>query len=230
MANKTEIKFYNGDVDTSKIKFVTIIGKDKDRTMFVRTPNRKTIFELPTVEINEGETTFTAAIRCLSEEANVTRSVLRPMCIYSVTGATPLNPNGRTVFGMLYIAEILRVRPREAGQLSSYELFDNEFPKNMAREELDQRFVTYANLIYNSYIKKGAKFEVGDIVSPYKQTKGPLRTIQKGVKGTVCEVPLNRKNVVVEFKNSKDEIVDVITFTPDQLRLEEQLESSITHI
>ena len=108
--SRLEVRFYDsvssiGENGGDKLKFVVIIARSGGKFVFCKHRERSTL-ELPGGHIEPGESVREAAKRELCEETGAQRFVIRPVCVYSVTGKNRVNSTGEESFGMMYYAEI----------------------------------------------------------------------------------------------------------------------------
>ena len=108
--SRLEVSFYDsvssiGENGGDKLKFVVIIARSGGKFVFCKHRERSTL-ELPGGHIEPGESVREAAKRELCEEIGAQRFVIRPVCVYSVTGKNRVNSTGEESFGMMYYAEI----------------------------------------------------------------------------------------------------------------------------
>lgn len=108
--SRLEVRFYDsvssiGENGGDKLKFVVIIARSGGKFVFCKHRERSTL-ELPGGHIEPGESVREAAKRELCEEIGAQRFVIRPVCVYSVTGKNRVNSTGEESFGMMYYAEI----------------------------------------------------------------------------------------------------------------------------
>ena len=108
--SRLEVRFYDsvssiGENGGDKLKFVVIIARSGGKFVFCKHRERSTL-EFPGGHIEPGESVRGAAKRELCEETGAQRFVIRPVCVYSVTGKNRVNSTGEESFGMMYYAEI----------------------------------------------------------------------------------------------------------------------------
>ncbi|MBE5762274.1 MAG: NUDIX domain-containing protein [Clostridiales bacterium] len=99
-----EVKFYD-KVEDRLLRFAVIVSRSNGKWVFCKHRERDT-FEVPGGHREAGEDILTTAKRELYEETGAIDFKITPVCVYSVSGVTRLNPSGKEDFGMLYFAEI----------------------------------------------------------------------------------------------------------------------------
>ena len=99
-----EVKFYDKAEDRL-LRFAVIVSRSNGKWVFCKHRERDT-FEVPGGHREAGEDILTTAKRELYEETGAIDFKITPVCVYSVSGVTRLNPSGKEDFGMLYFAEI----------------------------------------------------------------------------------------------------------------------------
>ena len=99
-----EVKFYD-KVEDRLLRFAVIVSRSNGKWVFCKHRERDT-FEVPGGHREEGEDILATAKRELYEETGAIDFKITPVCVYSVSGVTRLNPSGKEDFGMLYFAEI----------------------------------------------------------------------------------------------------------------------------
>lgn len=99
-----EVRFYD-DIEDSLLKFAVIISKSGEKWVFCKHRKRET-YEIPGGHREEGETIEDTAIRELKEETGAVGFIVKPVCVYSVTGKNSVNETGEETYGMLYYADI----------------------------------------------------------------------------------------------------------------------------
>lgn len=118
-----EVKFYEA-VDDSLLKFAVIISKSKGKWVFCRHKERDT-YEVPGGHREDGESILETAKRELQEETGAVKFEIEPLCVYSVTGRTPVNETGGESFGMLYFAEIEEFSGKLEHEIGNVVLMDD---------------------------------------------------------------------------------------------------------
>ncbi len=99
-----EVKFYDSITD-ELLKFAVIISKYNGKWVFCKHKERDT-FEVPGGRREANESIDETARRELLEETGATKFVIRPICVYSVTGKSGVDDSCEESFGMLYFADI----------------------------------------------------------------------------------------------------------------------------
>ncbi len=100
------VRFYD-DAPDERLKFAVIVAVEHGRMLWCRHRERDT-WEIPGGHREPGEAVLDTAARELREETAAEEFQLRPLCCYSVTGKTRVNPDGRESFGLLATAEVTR--------------------------------------------------------------------------------------------------------------------------
>lgn len=138
------VKFYD-NVEISKLKYVVIMSKYKDKWVFSKHKKRDT-YEIPGGHIENGETAIQAAKRELFEETGAIEYNMKHLGYYSVIDEDCVINNEEDDFGALYYAEIKKFEQLpEEFEMEKIEFFDT-FPSN----------VTYPNIypkLYEFYLK-----------------------------------------------------------------------------
>ena len=117
-----KVSFYETAED-SLLKFAVIISKYNGKWVFCKHKERNT-YEIPGGRREPGETILEAARRELAEETGALRFEITPICVYSVTGKTRVNPTGEESYGMLYAAEIQTLAEELHSEIESVHFFD----------------------------------------------------------------------------------------------------------
>lgn len=121
------VNFYE-TVDDALLKFAVIIAKSDGKWVICKHRERDT-YEVPGGHREEGEDIIETAKRELKEETGALVFVLKPLCVYSVTGKTQLNETGEESFGLLCYAEISEFSGRMEYEMEKVILMD-ELPEN----------------------------------------------------------------------------------------------------
>ncbi len=117
-----EVKFYDV-IDDDLLKFAVVIAKYKGKMVFCKHKKRDT-YEIPGGHREKGETIEETAKRELYEETGAVEFVLKPVCIYSVTGKNRVNSSGEETFGMLFSADIKVFEHELHSEIENIEFFD----------------------------------------------------------------------------------------------------------
>ncbi|MBR2041214.1 MAG: NUDIX domain-containing protein [Oscillospiraceae bacterium] len=128
-----QVKFYD-EVNDALLKFAVIIAIYNGKLVLCKHKERDT-YEIPGGHRENGETIEETAKRELSEETGAVDFVLRPVCVYSVTGKNRVNESGEETFGMLFFAEIKTFEHRLHSEMESIKLF-NELPENLTYPDI----------------------------------------------------------------------------------------------
>ena len=118
-----KVNFYE-EADDSQLKFAVIISRSGGKWVMCKHKDRET-YEIPGGHREDGEKIIDAAIRELKEETGAKRFVIKPVCVYSVSGRNMINPCGDESFGMLYCADIEEFESELHSEIESVALFDN---------------------------------------------------------------------------------------------------------
>ena len=120
------IEFYDlNTIDDSLLEFAVVAAKYKDKWIYCKQKDRKT-FEMPGGHRERNETIIETAKRELFEESGAISSVLIPVAI--LYGASSKNTRER--FGMLYYANIEKIKELPSSEIERMELFEN-VPENL---------------------------------------------------------------------------------------------------
>lgn len=122
-----EVKFYD-KVEDRLLRFAVIVSRSNGKWVFCKHRERDT-FEVPGGHREAGEDILTTAKRELYEETGAIDFKITPVCVYSVSGVTRLNPSGKEDFGMLYFAEIKEFENELHSEIEKIVLME-DMPKN----------------------------------------------------------------------------------------------------
>ncbi|MBQ2817032.1 MAG: NUDIX domain-containing protein [Clostridia bacterium] len=122
-----EVKFYD-KVEDRLLRFAVIVSRSNGKWVFCKHRERDT-FEVPGGHREEGEDILATAKRELYEETGAIDFKITPVCVYSVSGVTRLNPSGKEDFGMLYFAEIKEFENELHSEIEKI-FFMEDMPKN----------------------------------------------------------------------------------------------------
>lgn len=136
-----KVSFYE-NADDSQLKFAVIISKSDGKWVMCRHKDRTT-YEIPGGHREDGETIIDAAIRELKEETGAKRFVLKPVCVYSVSGRNIINPCGDEAFGMLYCADIEEFESELHNEIESVKLFE-EIPRELTYPLIQPKLIAEA--------------------------------------------------------------------------------------
>ncbi|MBR3610273.1 MAG: NUDIX domain-containing protein [Oscillospiraceae bacterium] len=128
-----QVKFYD-EVNDALLKFAVIIAIYNGKLVLCKHKERET-YEIPGGHRENGEAIEETARRELSEETGAVDFVLRPVCVYYVTGKNRVNESGEETFGMLFFAEIKTFEHRLHSEMESIKLF-NELPENLTYPDI----------------------------------------------------------------------------------------------
>ena len=121
-----EVKFYD-TVDDALLKFAVIIAKADGKWVFCKHRERDT-YEIPGGHREPGEAIDDTAVRELQEETGAKDFIIKPVCVYSVTGKNRVNDTGEEMYGMLYSADISGFEKELHSEMEKVCLFD-ELPE-----------------------------------------------------------------------------------------------------
>lgn len=118
------VSFYNlNTVEDSKLKFAVIMGRYKEKWIFVKHKLRST-WEIPGGHREKNEDINTTAARELAEETGAKDFKIIPVCIYSV------NRDGIESFGQLFYSQIDSLEELSNTEIGEIRLFD-ALPENL---------------------------------------------------------------------------------------------------
>ena len=95
--------------------------------MFCKHRERDT-YEIPGGHREPGEAIDDTAVRELQEETGAKDFIIKPVCVYSVTGKNRVNDTGEEMYGMLYSADISGFEKELHSEMEKVCLFD-ELPE-----------------------------------------------------------------------------------------------------
>ena len=87
------------------LRFAVILARYQGRYIFCQHRERDTL-EMPGGHREPGEAILETARRELQEETGATAFTLSPVCYYSVTGPTHVQPEGGQSYGLLCLADV----------------------------------------------------------------------------------------------------------------------------
>lgn len=122
-----EVRFYES-ADDALFQFAVIISRSNGKWVFCKHRERSA-YEVPGGHREAGEAILDTAKRELYEETGAIDFMIRPVCVYSVTGKNSLNETGEESFGMLYYAEI-RAFEKELHSEMEKVILSDELPEN----------------------------------------------------------------------------------------------------
>lgn len=96
---------FHEKVDDSLLRFAVILARHQGRYIFCQHRERDTL-EMPGGHREPGEAILETARRELQEETGATAFTLSPVCYYSVTGPTHVQPEGGQSYGLLCLADV----------------------------------------------------------------------------------------------------------------------------
>lgn len=123
-----EVKFYD-NIDDKLLKFAVIVARYKGKWVYCKHRDRDT-YEVAGGHREKGEKITDTAMRELFEETGADQFILKPVCVYSVTGKNRVIDNDEETFGMLYYADIKSFEDLPESEMESVYLFE-EIPSNM---------------------------------------------------------------------------------------------------
>lgn len=166
-----KVKFYD-TVEDFLLKFAVIVSQSHGKWVFCKHRERDT-YEVPGGSREPGEDILETAKRELMEETGAVAFDIRPIGVYSVTGKTRVNEEGKESYGLLCAAEIAEF----SGQL------DSEMEKVILTDCLPENW-TYP-LIQPKLLEKYAQWErdaYRQIQSVAKKTIAYIkRTVKPGM-------------------------------------------------
>ncbi len=118
-----KVRFYK-QIEDRLLKFAVIVATSEGKWVFCRHKDRNTL-ECPGGHRERREKILDTARRELSEETGAVDFHIEPICAYSVTGRTRVNPSGKETFGMLYFADIKTFRKKLNSEMAEVLLMDN---------------------------------------------------------------------------------------------------------
>jgi 8-oxo-dGTP diphosphatase len=126
----TEVKFYDPLFEPDvKLTYSVISAKYEDKWIFVR-HNKRSTWEIAGGHIEDGETSFEAAGRELTEETGALKFSLECISTYSVT------INGERGWGRLYIAYVSEIGPiPDISEIAEMRLSYN-LPENLTHPDI----------------------------------------------------------------------------------------------
>lgn len=96
---------FHDEVDDSLLRFAVILARYRGQYIFCQHRERDTL-EMPGGHREPGEAILDTARRELQEETGATAFTLSPVCYYSVTGPTRVQPEGGQSYGLLCLADV----------------------------------------------------------------------------------------------------------------------------
>ena len=96
---------FHDHVEDGLLRFAVILAQHQGRYIFCQHRERDTL-EMPGGHREPGERILDTASRELQEETVATAFTLSPVCYYSVTGPTRVQPQGGQSYGLLCMADV----------------------------------------------------------------------------------------------------------------------------
>ena len=96
---------FHDHVPDALLRFAVILARHQGRYIFCQHRERDTL-EMPGGHREPGEAILETARRELQEETGATAFTLSPVCYYSVTGPTRVQPEGGQSYGLLCLADV----------------------------------------------------------------------------------------------------------------------------
>jgi len=126
----TEVKFYDSSYEPdTDLTYSVISAKYQSKWIFVR-HHKRTTFEIAGGHIEQGETSYEAAVRELMEETGAVRFSLDCMATYSV------KKDGETGWGRLYFADVTELGPvPDISEIAEVVLLD-QIPDNPTHPDI----------------------------------------------------------------------------------------------
>ena len=121
--------------DTRAYTFAIILSHYKGDWVLVRHHHRST-WEIPAGHVEQGETVYEAAHRELFEETGAKKYEMT--CLSSYSGQY----NGKTVYGMLFHAEIQEFGPLPKSEIADKKIFP-AIPDNLTYPDIQPQFIQY---------------------------------------------------------------------------------------
>lgn len=151
-----EINLYDYVIDNSRLIFVDIVAKYKDRWILCKEKSRDT-WECPGGHIEKGETPEQAAKRELWEETGATEFDIIPIRCYGAKGSDGVMESAQEVFGQIYYADIKAI-----GKLPNFEIekiqFFKELPNNWTYPYAHPIFIDLAEKFILNSKNRGIHF------------------------------------------------------------------------
>ncbi|MBU5454484.1 NUDIX hydrolase [Caproiciproducens sp. MSJ-32] len=116
-----------GSIEDSKLKFVAIVTRYKDKWLYVRHKERTT-WEIPGGHREENESISYAASRELFEEAGAIKYKIIPICEYAIESDE--NPYFTESFGGLFYAKVEELNNKFDFEIGEIKLFE-DIPENL---------------------------------------------------------------------------------------------------
>jgi len=134
---------FPANVQDELIRFAVIIAHSDGKWVFCKHRERTTL-EVPGGHREAGESLNEVARRELVEETGAAEFTITPICVYSVSGSTPINlaAGCSTSYGMLYAARITAFSELKS-EIESIHLLD-ELPDNWTYPLIQPRLIEEA--------------------------------------------------------------------------------------
>jgi len=136
-----EIRFFDpsGQIPVP-YTFAIIVSRYQDQWIWVKHKERDT-WELPAGHVESGETPLQAAQRELFEETGALDFNISPVVSYEGIY------NGNQVYGMIFLADILKLGPLPDFEIGEVGLFDG-IPDNLTYPQIQPVFFGYSSRWY----------------------------------------------------------------------------------
>ena len=144
LLSESDVVFYD-KVPLSKVRFVVIISKYKDKWVFCKHKGRET-FELPGGMREEGEEVLSTAKRELFEETGALRFSIKPLFGFSTKSVNFYNNS--EAFGMVFLSEIYEFSSSLMYEIDKRILL-NTLPLKWAYESIHPKIMMEFFMHYN---------------------------------------------------------------------------------
>lgn len=124
---------FHEKVEDSLLRFAVILARHQGRYIFCQHRERDTL-EMPGGHREPSEAILDTARRELQEETGATAFSLSPVCCYSVTGPTRVQPEGGYSYGLLCLADVTALGDIHS-EIARIVLMD-DLPRHMTYPEI----------------------------------------------------------------------------------------------